>query len=174
MIKRLSLTIASLALAAVLLLNFQAPDEAALTGSTSDSSNLVANAGGTGASNAGTSGSGTSSGGTAGTGSATGGSTAGGSSSATATGTYAGSVVMTRYGPVQVQVTVQDGRVTDVQALQLPSGGHSGRISQIVAPMLQGEALAAQSASISIVSGATFTSVGYANSLQSALDAAGL
>ena len=67
-----------------------------------------------------------------------------------------------------------DGKITDVQALALPVGGHSGQISNIVAPMLRSEALAAQSASIDVISGATYTSRGYATSLQSALDAAGL
>jgi uncharacterized protein with FMN-binding domain len=64
------------------------------------------------------------------------------------------------------------GKITDVTALQLPSQGRSGFISQSVAPILQGEAISAQSASIDTVSGATYTSQAYAQSLQSALDQA--
>ena len=79
----------------------------------------------------------------------------------------------TRYGDVQVQVTISGGAITDVTALQLPSGdGHSSRISEAVEPMLRSEALQAQSASIDLVSGATYTSTAYRESLQSALDAA--
>ena len=89
-------------------------------------------------------------------------------------GTYAGQVVQTEFGPVQVQVTIKDGRMTDVTALQLPSDHRrSAEISQYVAPMLRSEALQAQSAQIDLVSGATYTSMAYAQSLQSALDQAG-
>jgi hypothetical protein len=52
------------------------------------------------------------------------------------------------------------------------SGGRSGQISSYAAPILASEALQAQSASIDIVTGATYTSQAYANSLQSALDQA--
>ena len=99
--------------------------------------------------------------------------TASGSASGTAT-TVTGSVVSTRYGNVEVQVSVQGGTITDVQAIELPSGGHSGQISSYAAPILASEALSAQSASIDIVSGATYTSEGYAQSLQAALDQAGI
>jgi uncharacterized protein with FMN-binding domain len=93
-------------------------------------------------------------------------------SASTAATTVTGSVVSTRYGDVEVQVSVQGGRITDVQAIELPSGGHSGQISSYAAPILASEALTAQSATIDIVSGATYTSEGYARSLQSALDQA--
>jgi uncharacterized protein with FMN-binding domain len=96
-----------------------------------------------------------------------------GSASASAT-TVTGSVVSTRYGNVEVQVTVQSGKITDVQAIELPSGGRSGQISSYAAPVLASEALTAQSANIDIVSGATYTSGGYAQSLQAALDQAGI
>lgn len=90
-----------------------------------------------------------------------------------ADGTFTGQDVSMRYGDVQVQVTVSGGAVSDVTALQLPGGdGHSARISSIVEPMLRSEALQAQSASIDLVSGATYTSEAYQQSLQSALDAA--
>jgi uncharacterized protein with FMN-binding domain len=67
---------------------------------------------------------------------------------------------------------VSNGKISDVQAIELPSGGRSGQISNYVAPILASEALKAQNASIDIVSGATYTSQAYARSLQSALDQA--
>jgi uncharacterized protein with FMN-binding domain len=91
-----------------------------------------------------------------------------------ASGTFDGSVEENRYGPVQVRITMASGRITDVQAIQLPSDrARSQRISQIAGPLLREEALRAQSARIDVVSGATYTSQGYARSLQHALDAAG-
>ena len=87
-------------------------------------------------------------------------------------GTFTGSVVQNPFGEVQVQITLAGGKITDVTALQLPSHGRSGFISQDVAPILQGEAISAQSANIDTVSGATYTSEAYAQSLQSALDQA--
>ncbi|GEP40342.1 hypothetical protein NPS01_40050 [Nocardioides psychrotolerans] len=90
--------------------------------------------------------------------------------SATAAGTSTGPVINTRYGPVQVEVVVAGGRITDVTALQLPTGGQSGQIADYSSPLLRREAIAAQSAGIHSVSGATYTSQGYASSLQSALD----
>ena len=87
-------------------------------------------------------------------------------------GTFTGSVVSEPFGQVQVQITMAGGKITAVTALQLPTHGRSGFISQSVEPILQGEALSAQSASIDIVSGATYTSEAYAQSLQSALDQA--
>jgi len=90
-----------------------------------------------------------------------------------ADGTFTGQDVSMRYGDVQVQVTISGGAVTDVTALQLPNGdGHSSRISSIVEPMLRSEALQAQTASIDLISGATYTSGAYKQSLQSALDTA--
>ena len=87
-----------------------------------------------------------------------------------AQGTTAGPLISTRYGPVQVQVTVKEGQLTDVQALALPAGGTSGSIADYSAPILRREAIAAQGADIHAVSGATYTSEGYATSLQAALD----
>ncbi|MFN8624161.1 MAG: FMN-binding protein [Chloroflexota bacterium] len=95
------------------------------------------------------------------------------SAAATTSGTQTavGDAVSFRYGVVQVQVTVENGVITDITALQLPDeDNHSYRISQQVEPMLQSEALSAQSADISVISGATYTSLAYAQSLQSALD----
>jgi len=68
-------------------------------------------------------------------------------------------------------VIISDGRIVDVQALQLPfDRQRSAYISQVAGPLLHDEALKAQSAQIDTISGATFTSDAYAQSLQSALD----
>jgi uncharacterized protein with FMN-binding domain len=84
-----------------------------------------------------------------------------------------GPVEDTRYGPVQVEVTIRGGKLVDVTALQLPSDRRrSEEISTEAAPILRQEALDAQGVSIDTVSGATYTSDGYAASLQAALDAA--
>ena len=91
---------------------------------------------------------------------------------ATATQTVSGPAVSYFFGTAQVQVTLQNGQITDVTALQLPNEGRSGSISQIVEPMLRSEVLSAQSAQINLISGATYTSDAYAQSLQAALDQA--
>jgi uncharacterized protein with FMN-binding domain len=93
-----------------------------------------------------------------------------GSSSKTVTG----NAVSTRYGNVQLKVTVSGGKITDVQAVQLPqSDGKSVEISNYAAPQLRQSALSKQSANVDAVSGATYTSAGYQQALQSALDKAG-
>jgi uncharacterized protein with FMN-binding domain len=85
----------------------------------------------------------------------------------------AGNVVDTQYGPVQVEITVHAGRITKARAPQHPSGdGQTDQINGFAIPQLDHEAMAAQNAQIDTVSGATFTSEGYRQSLQSALDAA--
>lgn len=96
------------------------------------------------------------------------------SSPATATSvTVAGDVVQTDYGPVQIQISVRGGRITRSGALLRPSGdGQTDSINSYAIPRLDQETLAAQTATIDTVSGATFTSQGYRQSLQSALDAA--
>jgi len=95
--------------------------------------------------------------------------------SAKAVGTYPGSVVQTRFGSVQVQITVQAGKITDVTALQLTDAERkSVQISNRAAPILRDEVLQAQSADVQTISGATVTSDAYLNSLQAALDAANL
>lgn len=96
-------------------------------------------------------------------------------SAAGTSGTFTGSSADTRWGPVQVQITVQDGRVTDVQAVVYPQGNPRDiEINDYALPVLHDEVLTAQSAQIDAVSGATVTSDGYIASLQSALDAAHL
>jgi uncharacterized protein with FMN-binding domain len=89
--------------------------------------------------------------------------------------TYAGQAVSTRYGDVQVQITVQNGKITDVAALHLTDAERrSQMISATAAPILRSEVLQAQSANVQTVSGATITSDAYLQSLQAALDAAHL
>lgn len=98
-----------------------------------------------------------------------------GGSRTTGTKTVTGDTVQTRWGPVQVRVTVKNGRITDVTAVTYPQDNPKDQeISSYAIPQLRREALAAQSASIDSVSGATYTSDGYKQSLQSALDSAGL
>jgi uncharacterized protein with FMN-binding domain len=99
-----------------------------------------------------------------------------GSGPAAAAGTtVTGSVATTRWGPVQVTITVTDGRVTAVDVPRYPTGnGKDRRINASALPILTKETLTAQSADIYLVSGATVTSEGYVQSLQSALDQAGL
>ncbi|MFI7437112.1 FMN-binding protein [Micromonospora haikouensis] len=123
-------------------------------------------------------------GGDAGTGSSTTGTDTGSSgtdagtgtgSSGTGSGRYDGSVAQTRWGPVQVRITVSGGKITDVTALQVPDGNHRDQqINDYAVPILRQSALAAQSADIDTVSGATVTSDGYRESLQAAIDAAHL
>jgi len=99
-----------------------------------------------------------------------------GSSGSTTTGTktVTGDSVQTRYGPVQVRITLKNGKITDVTAVTYPQNNpRDQQINSYAIPRLTSEALSAQSASIDTVSGATYTSDGYRQSLQSALDSAG-
>ena len=95
-------------------------------------------------------------------------------SSATPT-TYLGSAEQTRYGIVQVKITVAASHITNVSFVQLTAfDGKSARINSAAAPILLQETINAQSARIDGVSGASYTSQGYEQSLQSALDKAGI
>jgi uncharacterized protein with FMN-binding domain len=88
-------------------------------------------------------------------------------------GTFTGDTETTRYGDVQVAVTVAGGKITEVTALHLTDAEQrSIEISNQAAPILRSEVLKAQSASVASVAGATFTTEGYLTSLQSALDKA--
>ncbi len=95
--------------------------------------------------------------------------------STASTKTVTGQTVQTRWGPVQVQLSVAGSKVTAVNVLQAPSGNSRDvQINNSAVPVLKQETLQAQGASIDSVSGATHTSQGYITSLQSALDEAGL
>jgi uncharacterized protein with FMN-binding domain len=92
-----------------------------------------------------------------------------------ATATVTGATVTTTYGPVQVRITVRSGRITSAQAVQYPDEtARSRELSSKAIPVLEDETVAAQSANIDSVSGATYTSTGYTQSLQNAIDKAGL
>ena len=85
-------------------------------------------------------------------------------------GTYTGAVADAFYGNVQVQVTIANGQITNIQFPQWPNDrSRSVRINQQALPMLTQEAIQAQSANIDVISGATDTSYAFAQSLQSAL-----
>ncbi|MBP1134296.1 uncharacterized protein with FMN-binding domain [Arthrobacter sp. PvP023] len=138
---------------------------AGATGSSGSSSGSSSSSGSTGTG---------SSAGTTGTGSGTAAEPTTGAA-AKAGGTYAGSVVQTRFGAVQVQITVKSGAITDVVALQLTDDDRKSiQISNRAAPLLKAEVLAAQSADVQTIGGATVTSDAYLSSLQAAIDAANL
>ncbi|MFI2566787.1 FMN-binding protein [Paenarthrobacter sp. NPDC018779] len=147
----------AVASAGILLAGWQSGAHVAETGSaTTISLSSSATAGGTGSSSGGT---GTSSGGSSG--------------GSTTAATYDGAAVQTRFGTVQVRVTIQGGKITEVTALQLTDAERkSAQISSRAAPVLRSEVLQAQSASVQTVGGATVTSDAYLTSLQAALDAA--
>ncbi len=115
--------------------------------------------------------------GSAGTGKGTtGGASGSGSAANSATGpTVAGAAVPTRFGNVQVQITVVDKKITAATVLQIPNRDRKDvQINNRAVPILNAEAVQAQSADIDMVSGATVTSVAYIQSLQSAIDKAHL
>ena len=89
------------------------------------------------------------------------------------TGSFTGSVANTRYGPVQVKIVVKNGKIVDAQAVQAPSGSND-RYTQKAVPVLRQQTIAAQSANVQGVSGASFTSYGWYESLVSAIAQAGL
>jgi uncharacterized protein with FMN-binding domain len=88
-------------------------------------------------------------------------------------GSFTGSVANTRYGPVQVKIVVKNGKIVDAQAVQAPSGSND-RYTQKAVPRLREQTIAAQSANVQGVSGASFTSYGWYESLASAIAQAGL
>ncbi|NUS35594.1 MAG: FMN-binding protein [Pseudarthrobacter sp.] len=156
---------AALASAGILLAGWQAGTQA---GGTSTVGSSTTAAGTTGSTGTGSFGRGSSGAGSTGTGSS-------GSPDSSASGTYKGTAVQTRFGAVQVQITVTNGRITEVTPLQLTdTDGKSIQISNRAAPLLRSKVLAAQSADVQTVSGATVTSRAYLTSLQAAIDAANL
>jgi|SRR6185312_8860757 uncharacterized protein with FMN-binding domain len=152
--RRVILAVSSTVVVLVLLLGFKSQSAPSVTKPAS------ASAGSSGSSGTG---SGTGSGAGPGTGSGTG--------SSTGTKTVTGEAADTRYGPVQVKVTVTSGKVTQVDAIDYPQTERRDQeINSYAIPQLNQEALAAGNANIDIISGATYTSDGYIQSLQSALD----
>ena len=112
--------------------------------------------------------------GSSGTGpSGTGSSDSGSSDSGSSTSTVTGDVAQTRWGPVQVELTLDGDTITNVSVVQYPNGnGKDQEINTYALPILVQETIDAQSSDIDMVSGATVTSVGYQQSLQSAIDQA--
>ena len=159
--KRAMLAIISTAAALVLLLSFKvhsqsasATPPAAVSGTNTGSSGSSASAGSTTSSGGGSSPS---------------------KKTTSATKTYTGEAADTRYGPVQVEITVHDGKVTKAEATEYPENQpRDEQINSYAIPQLNQEAVSVGNANIDMVSGATFTSQGYISSLQSALDKAGL
>jgi uncharacterized protein with FMN-binding domain len=95
------------------------------------------------------------------------------STAPTVNGTFTGSDAPNFYGDVIVRVVISNGHITDVQAVKLPTDrAYSAYVSQVAGPLLRTEALQAQSANIDVISGATYTSQSYAQSLESALQQA--
>jgi len=88
-------------------------------------------------------------------------------------GTFVGTNVFVQYGYVQVEITVENGKITDARALQAPNG-RSDRFSQYAIPVLRQQTLNAQSSKIQGASGASYTSWGWYTSLQAALVKAGM
>lgn len=157
---------ATLASAGILLAGWQSGAHVAETGSTAAATSAPASSGTGGSSGTtnGASGSSSASGPSGGT-----------ASAAQAAGTFTGAAVQTRFGTVQVQITVRAGAITDVTALQLTDDDRkSVQISNRAAPLLRAAVIKAQSAQVQTISGATVTSDAYLTSLQAALDAANL
>jgi uncharacterized protein with FMN-binding domain len=171
--KRGAFALGLTALALALLLNFQTPSLEPVSATAKGGDGGTSTTGGTNTSGTGS---------TGGTGSAptathapsaTRGPTATDAPTTTGTRTVTGPVVNTRWGAVQVEVTLDGSQLLDVTALQLPGGDRrSSQISSYAEPVLRTQALAAQGASIDGISGATYTSIAYARSLQAALDGA--
>jgi uncharacterized protein with FMN-binding domain len=113
--------------------------------------------------------------GSGGPGAGTGGGSAAEPAEPAAPKTVVGDVASTQYGDVQVRITVSGGRITAADAVKAPdSDANSRKIAARAVPELNKAAVAAQSAQIDAVSGASYTSEGYLSSLQSAIDKAGL
>jgi uncharacterized protein with FMN-binding domain len=91
----------------------------------------------------------------------------------TAAQSFTGVEVSTRYGPVQVKIMVKNGKIVDAQTVQAPTGS-SDRYTQMSVPVLRERTIAAQSANVQAVSGASFTSYGWSQSLASAIAQVGL
>ncbi|MDX6232536.1 MAG: hypothetical protein QOH68_1520 [Nocardioidaceae bacterium] len=89
--------------------------------------------------------------------------------------TFTGPSTDTRWGPVQVAISVTDGKITDVTVPVYPDGNPKDQeINAYALPILTKSTLESQDGNVDMISGATVTSQGYATSLQGALDEAGL
>lgn len=169
--KRIVIWLASTVTIVVLLFGYHTSTDRAATSGAPAAPGTTSGSGGSSSgssSSGGSSGSGSSGSGSSGTGSS-------GSSGSTSSKSYTGSVAETRWGPVQVKITVRNKTITAVDVVQYPNGNQrDAEINQYALPVLVQETITAQSANIDMVSGATVTSDGYLQSLQSALDEAGI
>jgi uncharacterized protein with FMN-binding domain len=167
---------AAIASAGILLAGWQAGTQVAGVSTTNNSSTTATGTSGAGTSGGGASASGSGTSGSSGSAGSSGSSgTSGSSGGASTAGTFKGSVVQTRFGAVQVQITVSAGKISEVTALQLTDDDRKSiQISNRAAPLLRTEVLSAQSAAVKTISGATVTSNAYLSSLQAAIDAANL
>jgi uncharacterized protein with FMN-binding domain len=175
--RRVALALFSTITGLVMLLSFKTHSSTAagVPAAISSTGPDTAGSGTSGSGTSGTSGSGTSGSSSAGTATTAPSATSVPSSATSAAKTYTGAAADTRYGPVQVQITVQNEKITAVNATEYPQNDpRDEQINSYAIPQLNQEAMAAKSASIDMVSGATYTSEGYLSSLQSALDQAGL
>jgi len=163
--RRAILAICATAVALVLLLSFKTHSQTAAPGTSPASALGSPSPGPAGA---------TGSTGTGSTGTAGGTAAPAAPESTGAAKTVTGAAWPTIYGPVQVRITVKAGKFTDVTAVEYPTDTpRDEQINAFAIPQLNSEALAASSAKIDTVSGATYTSGGYIGSLQNALDKAG-
>ena len=155
--RRVILAIVTTAAALALLLSFKTHSQSAVPGSSPPAALGSPAPGGTG------------------TGTGAGGASASTPAPASGPGkTVTGAAWPTIYGPVQVRITVAGGRITAASAVEYPlNTPRDEQINAFAIPQLNSEAVAAGSAKIDTVSGATYTSQGYVGSLQSALDKAG-
>jgi uncharacterized protein with FMN-binding domain len=175
-LRRVILAICATAVALVLLLSFKSHTQSAAPGSspaaalgspTPGGADTTPSAGSTGS--AGTA----SPGGSAGSPGSSAGSASGGTAQSGAAKTVTGAAWPTVYGPVQVKITVSGGKITAAAATEYPTDTpRDAQINAFAIPQLNAEAVAAGSAQIDAVSGATYTSQGYLGSLQNALDKA--
>ncbi len=148
-----------------------APAGAAGPGGTAGASSGAGTANGAGGATPSGAARGTGGGGSAPSGSSASPGTAPGQGDATSTRIITGNVANTIYGPVQIQAALKAGKIIKVTILQQPSTtAHDLQTGAFAFPQLEAETLSAQSAKIDMVSGATYTSGGYIQSLQSAID----
>jgi uncharacterized protein with FMN-binding domain len=175
--KRIIYTLLATVTGVVLLLSYRTSLEAVAPASTGAGTGTDSGASGSGDAGTATSGSGTAGSGTGssapGSGSSGSPSGSGSASSGLKEGSYTGQSTDTRYGPVQVKITVSGGTITAVDVPVYPTESfRDQQINRRAVPQLVSETLKAQSSHIDMVSGATFTSDGYIGSLQSAIDRA--
>lgn len=165
--KRITFWLLSTLSVVVLLFGYDASNATTTAGAPTS---IVSGSTGSAGTSSGTSGGGTSSGS-----SSSSSSSSGSAGTSSGTKTVTGSVASTQWGPVQVELTVSGGKITKVSVLQYPSGNPKDEeINDYALPILVQETTDQQSAGIDMVSGATVTSTGYIQSLQSAIDQAGL